>query len=138
MAISGEVAVAMYRRLGGASPACPTPRTGKSQFAFAFRFSLSLRSCVRACERSCACAKEMLPLRLVLLKFERSSPPSSPFVFFLCFCCVLRGFYKVFACFVWLLLRFCCVLRGFYGLLFAFVFVCAVFYVGFKRLFLAK
>ena len=128
----------IYRRLGGASPACPTPRTGKSQFAFAFRFSLSLRSCVRACERSCACAKEMLPLRLVLLEFERSASSAPRFAFFLCFCCVLRGFYKVFACFCCFLLRFCCVLRGFYSSFFAFVFVCAVFYVGFKRFFLGK
>ena len=105
------------RRLGGASPACPTPRTGKSQFAFAFRFSLSLRSCVRACERSCASAGEMLPLRLVVLEFERSASSPPPFAVFLCFCCVLRGFY---------------------GLFVALVFVCAVFYVGFKRFFLLK
>ena len=42
----------IYRRLGGASPACPTPRTGNSHFAFAFRFRF-VRACVRAklCER---------------------------------------------------------------------------------------
>ena len=110
------------------------------EIAIRIRFSLfAFASFVRACERSCACAKEMLPLRLVLLKFERSPPSSSPrFAFFLCFCCVLRGFYKVFACLCCFLLRFCCVLRGFYSLFFAFVFVCAVFYVGFKRFFLGK
>ncbi len=106
------------------------------EIAFRIRFSLfAFASFVRACERSCASAGEMLPLRLVVLEFERSASPS---VFFLCFCCVLRGFYKVLFAFCGFLLCFCCVLRGFYGLFFAFVFVCAVFYVGFKRFFIVK
>ena len=33
-----------YRRLGGASPACPTPRNGEVELDFRFRF-------VRACKR---------------------------------------------------------------------------------------
>ena len=80
----------------------------------------------------------MLPLWLVVWEFERSPSPPPRFAFFLCFCCVLRGFYKVLFAFCGFLLCFCCVLRGFYGLFFAFVFVCAVFYVGFKRFFLGK
>ena len=46
----GGINLLVYRRLGGASPACPTPRTGKS-----ISISISIRSCVRA-RRSCACA----------------------------------------------------------------------------------
>ena len=65
------------------------------------------------------------------------------------FVVIKPGFYCVFSVFyigfmacpsvpICLSIVFCEVLHWFYGLSFAFVFVCAAFYVGFKRFFLVK